>query len=638
MADHISPAEPRRFVTIATASFLPQVERLVRSLRAVHPGDEIVVFVDDASAFSGLTPFARIVPLPAIADIGVKRAKFTMYRMAMDGGPFVYLDGDIVVLRRLDALFASAGLTASADDLSGCPFIVDRTHPWPGDPTLANRRYVNSGVLGFGAHLARWVSSMEALALDDEFWMAHIHPDGLFDNHVLCAMLELHDIPLTLVSATEYNWQGYRSPAGDLVAAALGGTLVHRGDGVPLRLVHFAGVRNVEEHLMSVPLAVAEIIDAASVAPLSPERALAAVRAWHAPHGTRAHEDDVAIEVVSRALVDTMSPTSATPTFVSEPAATVSVALSLRPSTVRWNGLQCGGAYLEATEYVALRQICRATRAATVVETGAGETSRLFAALVPRCISLEPTSGPWVERALEAGADVRLVPFEPGAGFEPAALRSALAEAGDIDLLFVDSPVGTAARVAVLDQILERSAPAHILMHDARRDAVALLGAIPQGKYRVSMTVPTHRAFVLLSRLDAADVELGARPESWILHEFGADIVADMTGARRSDDRLAVPVSVTNRSSEDWPDQGDQPVAVAYHVRDGDRIVQYEGVRTALPCRVDAGDVVSFEVTISLSDLPAGSYEIDLCLVQESVAWFESVDPGSITTLPTVTV
>lgn len=632
MADRTASIDARRFATIATASFRPQVERLVRSLRAVHPDDEILVFVDDMASFAHLATVAEIVRLPAIADIGVKRAKFPMYRLAMDGGPFVYLDGDIVVLDRLDRLVDSAGLTASSDDLTGCPFIADRAHPWPGDPALVNRRYVNSGVLGFGADLVEWVEVMERLALDDDFWTRHIHPGGLFDNHVLCAMLELHDIPLTLVPATEYNWQGYRSAAGELVATAVDGRLVHRADGVPLRLVHFAGVRDIEDHLLSLPLAVAEIIDAISVDPLPPQRALAAARAWHAGRG-RHHEDDVAVEVVSRALVDSMSHTSDTPTFVTEPSAVVSVALSLRPSTERWNGLQCGGAYLEAAEYVALRDICRAADAATVVETGAGETSRLFASLVSRCISLEPTSGPWVERALEAGADVRLVPFEPGEGFDADTLRSVLAQAGDIDLLFVDSPVGTASRVAVLGQILDRTTPAHILMHDARRDAVALLGAVPQGKYRVTATVPTHRGFVLLTRLDAADIVLGSGADSWVLREFHADLVADMTGARRTDDRLVVPVSVRNRSSEGWPHRGERPVAVAYHVRAADRIAQFEGARTPLPCRIDGGDVVTFDVTIPLVDLPAGSYDVDLCLVQESVAWFESVDPRSITTI-----
>ena len=366
MAIRSSSTERRRIVTIATASFRPQVERLVRSLRGVHPEAQIQIFVEDESAFGEGGDFAEIVPHHDIVELGVKRAKFSMYRY--DGrGPFVYLDGDIVVLRPLDELFSSSGLTACADDLSGCPFIVDRTHPWPGAPTLLNRRYINSGVLGFGQDMSSWVGVMETSALDTEFWERHIHPHGLFDNHVLCALLELHDIPLTLcrprattgrdIDPPPVNWSQRTStatwctdPTASRSTSCTSWRPRHRRPS-PVRAARRRGADRQRE-----PRATHS------------SSAVAATRSWHARAGRP--ESDVAVEVMSRAFVDTLTVDGDEPTFVREPHSVVSVALSLQPSADRWNGLLCRGASLEAAEYVALRDISAATHATTVLETG----------------------------------------------------------------------------------------------------------------------------------------------------------------------------------------------------------------------------------------------------------------------------
>ena len=124
---------------------------------------------------------------------------------------------------------------------------------------------------------------------------------------------------------------------------------------------------------------------------------------------------------------------------------------------------------LEAAEYVALRDISAATHATTVLNQQAGvRRHNCCASIVPRCISLEPSPGPWLDRAVEAGAKVRGVPSRPGVGFEATAVGRVLDGVGSIDVLFVDSPIGSAARATVLAQILGEIEPAHVLFHDAR--------------------------------------------------------------------------------------------------------------------------------------------------------------------------
>ena len=54
-----------------------------------------------------------------------------------------------------------------------------------------------------------------------------------------------------------------------------------------------------------------------------------------------------------------------------------------------WNGLKCGGAYLDGDEYSSIRNMVRTLGIQTVVETGAGETSLLFSQLGIRAVSVE---------------------------------------------------------------------------------------------------------------------------------------------------------------------------------------------------------------------------------------------------------
>jgi len=83
--------------------------------------------------------------------------------------------------------------------------------------------------------------SLVTRARDDNFWNSHIHPDGLFDNHVLCALLNIERPRVNFAPAHSYNWQGLRHPDGSPAVSLVGGRIVNSEHGAPLHLAHFAG-------------------------------------------------------------------------------------------------------------------------------------------------------------------------------------------------------------------------------------------------------------------------------------------------------------------------------------------------------------------------------------------------------------
>ncbi len=107
------------------------------------------------------------------------------------------------------------------------------------------------------------------------FWDRHIHPGGLHDNHVLCAYLNLTDVPVRFVSERSFNWQGLRRSDGSLCATVRGPNLVNDDSQELLHLVHFAGIEDVDRYLGELPLDVARHINAMSVSPMRPARAVA---------------------------------------------------------------------------------------------------------------------------------------------------------------------------------------------------------------------------------------------------------------------------------------------------------------------------------------------------------------------------
>jgi hypothetical protein len=84
----MSPTGPIRFAAICTPSHRSLLERLARSLARVHPSDVLRVHVAEPSAFAGLPhPNVELVVNADIERLGVKRAKFSLYRDELRRGP-----------------------------------------------------------------------------------------------------------------------------------------------------------------------------------------------------------------------------------------------------------------------------------------------------------------------------------------------------------------------------------------------------------------------------------------------------------------------------------------------------------------------------------------------------------------------
>jgi len=170
------------------------------------------------------------------------------------------------------------------------------------------------------------------------------------------------------------------------------------------------------------------------------------------------------------------------------------------PEDEVWNGLKCNRMHLTRSEYEFIINCHQLHHFDSVVESGAGETSRLFKRLGCNVLCIESQEGPWVERAIQAGATVKLVSFDPvSSELDPDNLASAL-QGQPCDLLFVDSPVGTRNRSKVLDSFLRHLEPRFILIHDAHRDAQNVYRWMRIFELKVLEHLPSWRGLVLLTR------------------------------------------------------------------------------------------------------------------------------------------
>lgn len=205
-----------------------------------NPEAELTVFCESElfPELFGHSERLRFRVLSSIRELGVKRAKFDLY-VEMCGEPFTYLDSDVIVLEDLSCLFKGDMLAGCPDTLEECPFIENREYPWPGDPTLQNRRYCNSGVLFFPPSMRSFLESIRDLSRDDECWRRYIIPAGLQDNHFLCAMLNRFDIEFRPLDPREFGISGFRSDSNWNVTRR-GNHLIHQATGQILHLAHFA--------------------------------------------------------------------------------------------------------------------------------------------------------------------------------------------------------------------------------------------------------------------------------------------------------------------------------------------------------------------------------------------------------------
>src|SRR5262249_38464803 len=101
-------------------------------------------------------------------------------------------------------------------------------------------------------------------------------------------------------------------------------------------------------------------------------------------------------------------------------------------------------------------------------------------------------------------------------------------------------------------------------------------------------------------------------------------------GRRRfltSDQEVTVPIRLVNTGHIPWDPRN--RFNVSYHWWTAlDREVEYDGLRTALPRRVDPEDAITIEARLRAPDRP-GLYLLQWDVVQEEVQWLSERNPGA---------
>lgn len=592
-----------RAITITTANYVLHARRLVRTLNRQHPGLGVVVYADDAAvarAFEGLD--ARVEVLPTIASRGVKRAKFDAYaRAAAEGGGFLYLDADILVLQPLDALLEGTAFIACRDDLRECTFIGDPTRPWVAAPELSGAGYFNSGVLSIPHGFEDFFQAIAVEAADDHEWARFTIPAKLYDNHFLCAKVAQRGIPVHYVSEYEYNWQGFRS--GDRLNCYVDacGVLRSRHADEVLRLVHFAGVGDIEDYLCRLPLEVAEVLARALGEAETGYLEMINSALQLEPQGDSRHKLVVAQAIAARPAVATDAIGAERPLIANVEALT-SIVHSCDETDCLWNGLPCGGAYLSAIEYWHLRAFIRAVGVQSILEFGAGYTTSLFARMVKSQLAIEAHPGPWLDYARSQGCDTRLVSFSDSCGFAESELRDGIGAAlsgGGPTMLFLDSPQGTARRAIVARQIVQWASEVdYLAVHDSVRDASVVYYLCSELGLSIVGHVPSMRGLTFLGRAasarPAATIRQGTLTERVARMRFGVDLV----GVSRPCVECDMPIKLTNVGSELISAASDG-LLFSLHVRDlSGEILAWDTPRYALPVDLQPADSLTFRIKL----------------------------------------
>ncbi len=115
--------------------------------------------------------------------------------------------------------------------------------------------------------------------------------------------------------------------------------------------------------------------------------------------------------------------------------------------------------------------------------------------------------------------------------------------------------------------------------------------------------------------------------DQWLRAEYSVEAAPRVV---RAGELFAVPVTVRNTGTVDWPHGGGHPTHLAYHWERKEGAAQgatdsalavFEGRRTALPADVPPG--AALDVVALVEGPPqVGSYKLRWDLVQEGVAWF----------------
>jgi hypothetical protein len=115
-----------------------------------------------------------------------------------------------------------------------------------------------------------------------------------------------------------------------------------------------------------------------------------------------------------------------------------------------------------------------------------------------------------------------------------------------------------------------------------------------------------------------------AGQDAW--YRFAVDAPAELT--LTTGEVASVPVRATNNGRLTWDSSADPSLYFSYHwlLADADRVVEFEGARTAFPDPVLPGATVSLQAQVRAPRQP-GRYRLQWDLVQEDRLWF-STEPG----------
>lgn len=625
------------FITITTKNYLKYTIRLIRSLKLHHPDCKITVFGDEASIqkfieFNGGT----FVHLSAIKDLGVKRAKFRAYTMAAHEGDFIYLDSDIIVLNPLTDLIHAKGFTACRDDLNACHhFISDTSHPWTSAPNLSSKNYFNSGAFFAESNFHQIFEQIEEESRNDEEWEKFTIPNRLYDNHFLCAKLAQRDIQVNFISETKYNWQGYHQNGGIVCFVNQEGKLTNNITNQPLNLVHFAGISDIDDHIASIPGEVAHIF-----ANNTPNTETGLLEVIGSALNTKTAVEPRLQAIIAQSLYKSEPLTQNRPgkeiPILGLHSSVASISQSVKEADFLWNDLKCGSAYLSASEYQALRLFIRNSHIEGILEFGAGYTTVLFQRLGLKQIALEGWNGPWLDFALQNGADARLTPFCPKTGFLESTVKSCLDEISLINgkkLIFIDSPPGTENRLAIVDQMIKlNGASDFYAVHDSIRDAAVVYKLSAAFGMKIIDHIPSLRGLTILGNIDhfptpsipSGQVELRHRMER-MLFEVKATEQKQEPG---TDDTDSLLIEIKN-TGQDIITAASDGIMFSIHLADVmGTIYQWDTPRYELPVDLEPGDRVSFKID-TFHKISKKNTVILFDLVKENHFWWSNISSSA---------
>lgn len=610
-----------RVVSLATKAYLPQVFCLFCSLSGTQKAWSLEIWTDAFESVPEIMRSHRCCSFRSLPrNVDPKRYKLAIFADAIASGDFLFLDADVVVMEDLSELRHIRRLAAAADDLSECDFITDKKFPWPSLPDLSARVYINSGVMWFPEESRPIVEHWAANAADDSVWDRMILPGRLHDNHFICGQMNLHAQEVHLLDAKRWNWQGLRT-RGQLNVRRQEASLISLSEPFDrLNLVHFAGVRDVPAFLRSVDSEVGALI-ARRATGFGMGCELAALGLGDcAPVGQE--NNPLSVRLARELSFSISSGFRRAGRNFMDSDGMLSEVLSVPPLDYSYESLQVGGAYLDGEEYATIQDWIRQIGRCHVLEIGAGETTILMKRLGAEIASLEVMEGPWTQRAREQGAAVFVAPIETDTGFFAGeAFTAALAQLGGmVDLVFVDSPVGTESRRRVIEALCERIQPRYWMLHDVRRDCPNVFALAARRDLVVLGYLGSARGLILLGPSQG-----GGRVQSppTAPHALMETRVCIQVGGvwRKVNGTLATrEVEIHNLGPGTLSSDVSAPVHLSYHGYGEDgSVVQFDGLRTRLPCRIGPGSFVTMQAHV---ELKSGVRSIRFDLVQEGVRWF----------------